>query len=77
MHTKGPYAVPYTCGGIPQHSTYSIKAQESRCLVRWASLAQFCLANVCCILRPIAVVSLNGRAVASAATNYGGHGKMI
>ena len=28
MHTKGPYAVPYTCGGIPQHST--LQHQGSR-----------------------------------------------
>ena len=51
MHTKGPYAVPYTCGGIPQHSTLQHQGPESRCLVRWASLTNMFGQNAV-MLRP-------------------------
>ena len=36
---------------------YSIKAQQSRCPVRWASLAHFSLADCGRILRPAAILS--------------------
>ena len=36
---------------------YSIKAQQSRCLVRWASLARFALADCHRMQRPAAILS--------------------
>ena len=37
-HGVNTQAIPYTCGGTPQHSTlHHQDLQAARCLVRWAS----------------------------------------
>ena len=47
MHTKGPTARHFHILVVAYRSTahYSIKAQENRCLVRWASQARLAIAN--------------------------------